>query len=72
MYFNGCGTTAAIKVNADDWERLRKAGKLDGLRYIRKDSNNNLAVRKVQGTEPTSIPQEQFFDSTTIVLKGNR
>jgi hypothetical protein len=71
MYFNGCGQTAAIKVSLDDWVKLLKAGKLDGLRYIKSDSNG-LATRKVQGTSITNIPQEQFFDSTTVVIKGNR
>ncbi|MFY7804345.1 MAG: hypothetical protein ACOVQ7_13060 [Limnoraphis robusta] len=71
MYFNGCGQTAAIKVSLTDWERLLKEGKLDGLRYIKKDSNG-LALRKVQGTSITNIPQEQFFDSTTVVFQGNR
>ncbi|MEA5532745.1 hypothetical protein [Crocosphaera sp. XPORK-15E] len=71
MYFNGCGSTAAIKVNLDDWQKLLNAGKLDGLRYIKKDSNG-LAVRKVQGTSITSIPQESLFNSTTVVYQGNR
>lgn len=71
MYFNGCGGTATIKINYDDWNKLLSAGKLDGLRYIKKDSNG-LAVRKVQGTSIITIPQEQLFDSTTIVYKGNR
>ncbi|MEA5495956.1 hypothetical protein VB834_17230 [Limnoraphis robusta Tam1] len=71
MYFNGCGTTGTIKVSMDDFGKLLKEGKLDGLRYIKKDSNG-IAVRKVQGTSITSIPQEQFFDSTTLVVTGNR
>ncbi|MBD2482667.1 hypothetical protein [Planktothrix sp. FACHB-1365] len=71
MYFNGCGQTVTIKISADDWMKLLNAGKLDGLRYIKKDSNG-LAIRKVQGTSITSIPQEQFFDSTTVVAQGNR
>lgn len=71
MYFNGCGQTAGIKVNMDDWNRLLAEGKLDGLRYI-KNNSNGLAMRKVQGTTINNIAQEQFFDGTTIVLQGNR
>lgn len=71
MYFNGCGTTASIKINGADWEKLRKEGKLDGLRYIIKDGNS-LGIRKIQGTQPGNISQDQFFDSTTVVYKGNR
>ncbi|MDZ8237655.1 MAG: hypothetical protein RMZ69_10870 [Nostoc sp. ChiQUE01a] len=71
MYFNGCGTTVSVKINGADWEKLRKEGKLDGLRYIYK-KDNSLAVRKIQGTKPGSISQDQFFDSNTVVYKGNR
>jgi hypothetical protein len=71
MYFNGCGQTAALKINYDDWSKLLAEGKLDGLRYIKKDSNG-LAMRKVQGTEIVNIPHDSFFDSTTVVLKGNK
>jgi hypothetical protein len=71
MYFNGCGDTATIKVSLNDWIKLLNAGKLDGLRYVKKDSNG-IAMRKVQGTSIISIPQEQLFDSTTLVYKGNR
>lgn len=71
MYFNGCGQVAAIKINLDDWSKLLAEGKLDGLRYIKKDSNS-IAMRKVQGTEIVNVPRENFFDSTTLVLTGNR
>ncbi|MBH8563099.1 hypothetical protein I8748_13055 [Nostoc sp. CENA67] len=71
MYFNGCGQVVSLKINGEDWERLRKEGKLDGLRYIYK-KDNSLAIRKVQGTQPGSISQDQFFDSNTVVFKGNK
>lgn len=71
MYFNGCGQTAAIKVNLDDWKKLLAEGKLDGLRYIKYDSNG-LAMRKIEGTQVGNIPHDNFFDGTTVVVKGNR
>lgn len=71
MYFNGCGQTQSIKVNLDDWERLLSEGKLDGLRYIYYNGKN-LFVRKVEGTKPSKIPQENFFDSKTLLIKGNK
>ena len=71
MYFNGCGQTAAIKVNGEDWMKLLREGKLDGLRYVRKDGNT-VSVRKVEGTEIVNIPQDKFFDGTTVVYTGNR
>ena len=74
MYFNGCGETATIKVNGSDWMKLLGEGKLDGLRYIKKDSNS-LTMKKVEGTEIVDIPRDtrdSFFDSTTVVYKGNR
>jgi hypothetical protein len=54
----------------DDWNKLISEGKLDGLRYIYKNSND-ITIRKVQGTQPTTIPQEKFFDSTTLAYQGN-
>ncbi|MEH2429200.1 MAG: hypothetical protein V7K26_17245 [Nostoc sp.] len=71
MYFNGCGSTVSVKISGEDWERLRKEGKLDGLRYIYK-KGSSLAVRKIQGTEPSSISQDQFFNSSSISYKGNK
>jgi hypothetical protein len=72
MYFNGCGSTVSLKINGEDWERLRQAGKLDGLRYIKYDGTN-LGLRKIQGTQPVDVSKDNFFDNTTtLVYKGNR
>lgn len=71
MYFNGCGQVATIKINGDDWTKLLGEGKLDGLRYIKKDANG-IGIRKVQGTQPVDISRDNFFDSSTVVYKGNK
>ena len=62
MYYNACGSTFTIKINAADWNKLVAAGKLDGLRYIYKKPNeSSLMVRKVAGTTPTTIKIEDFY-----------
>lgn len=72
MYFNGCGQAVGIKVNLDDWVRLKGQGKLDGLRFIQYPIDGKISLGKIVGTQTVSVPQEQFFDGTTIVLKGNK
>ncbi|NTX10988.1 hypothetical protein HUA76_09345 [Myxococcus sp. CA056] len=62
--YNCCGTSATIRINYADWERLRTEGKLDGFRYQKADSSSGsytLYFRKVVGTEVTNIPPEDFF-----------
>ena len=62
-------TTAAappptIRINGSDWERLRTAGKLDGLRYqVISNSGNtySLTYRKMVGQDPTTIDGKEFF-----------
>lgn len=62
MYYNACGQTVTIKVNASDWEKLRTQGKLDGIRYIYKTpKESKLMVRKIAGTQPTDVKIEDFY-----------
>jgi hypothetical protein len=61
MYYNSCGQTATIKVNYADWDKLVKAGKLDGLRYIYKPKDGPINIRKVAGTAPTDVKIEDFY-----------
>ncbi|MDP5339222.1 MAG: hypothetical protein NWQ28_11690 [Nodularia sp. (in: cyanobacteria)] len=63
MYYNACGQTVTVKVNAADWSKLREAGKLDGIRYIYKTPNESkLIVRKIVGTQPTDVKIENFYN----------
>ncbi|RJS27590.1 hypothetical protein DRW03_03300 [Corallococcus sp. H22C18031201] len=62
--YNCCGASPTIRVNASDWEQLRKAGKLDGFRYqviTSSDNGYTLTFRKMQGSNPTTIAGEDFF-----------
>ena len=63
MYYNACGQTVTLKVNYADWDRLRKEGKLDGIRYIYKTPNESkISLRKVVGTEATDVKPEDFYN----------
>ncbi|MDC0712374.1 hypothetical protein POL68_28180 [Stigmatella sp. ncwal1] len=62
--YNCCGAAPTIRINGTDWETLRKAGKLDGLRYqVISNSNNSysLTFRKMVKDSPTTINAEDFF-----------
>ncbi|MBJ6764878.1 hypothetical protein JGU66_29285 [Myxococcaceae bacterium JPH2] len=62
--YNCCGSSPTIRVNGNDWERLRKDGKLDGFRYQVISNDNNtytLTFRKMVETNPTTIAAEDFF-----------
>ncbi|MFE8595792.1 hypothetical protein [Archangium violaceum] len=62
--YNCCGAAPTIRVNGSDWEALRTAGKLDGLRYqVITNSNNSytLTYRKMVGQTPTTIDGKDFF-----------
>ncbi|ORY00721.1 hypothetical protein K493DRAFT_335273 [Basidiobolus meristosporus CBS 931.73] len=62
--FNCCGTSVWIRVNGADWETLRQAGKLDGLRYQRvsvSDNTYSIDFRKVDGQSPSNIAPEEFL-----------
>ncbi|MBD2605541.1 hypothetical protein H6G81_13620 [Scytonema hofmannii FACHB-248] len=61
MYYNACGSTVTVKINGADWEKLRAAGKLDGLRYIYKPKDGGISVRKISGTTPTDVKIEDFY-----------
>lgn len=64
MYYNSCGQTVTVKINASDWEKLRAEGKLDGLRYIYKapkKDGNTIKIRKIAGTQPTDVKIEDFY-----------
>jgi|GEM_PF-2085613 hypothetical protein len=62
MYYNACGQTVTVKINAGDWQKLLNAGKLDGLRYIYKTpKESKLMVRKIAGTQPTDVKIEDFY-----------
>lgn len=55
--YNCCGPSGWIRINYADWEKLRKDGKLDGLRYQRPD----LTFRKMVDTNPTTISAEEYL-----------
>ena len=61
---NCCVQSVWIRINANDWNALAAAGKLDGLRYEKatKDSNDRytLEFRKISGTTPATISSEDF------------
>ncbi|EAU67452.1 hypothetical protein [Stigmatella aurantiaca] len=62
--YNCCGSAPTIRVNGGDWEKLRTAGKLDGLRYqVLSNSNSTytLTFRKMVNDTPTTINAEDFF-----------
>ncbi|WP_434385221.1 hypothetical protein [Melittangium boletus] len=62
--YNCCGAAPTIRINGSDWEKLRKEGKLDGMRYqifSKENSTYNLTFRKMVGQTPTSINGEDFF-----------
>ncbi|MFN6563737.1 MAG: hypothetical protein RMY28_028605 [Nostoc sp. ChiSLP01] len=62
MYYNACGQTVTLKVNYADWDRLRKEGKLDGIRYIYKTpKESSIGIRKIVGTEPKDVKIEDFY-----------
>ncbi|HLO87042.1 MAG TPA: hypothetical protein VK203_18840 [Nostocaceae cyanobacterium] len=64
--YDVCTPTAVLRINGNDWNRLVKEGKLDGLRYevyqyAEKDGNyQNFLFRKIQGTSPVTITPTQF------------
>ncbi|WP_257207688.1 hypothetical protein [Nostoc linckia] len=63
MYYNACGQTVTIKVNYADWDKLRKDGKLDGIRYIYKTpKESKIGLRKIVGTQPTDVKPEDFYN----------
>ena len=61
---NCCVPSLFIRVNLNDWDALRTAGKLDGLRYekVSKDANDRyiMEFRKVSGTAPVTISPADF------------
>lgn len=62
--YNCCGSAPTIRINGNDWETLRQAGKLDGLRYqVISNSGNSytLTFRKMVGQTPTTINPDEFF-----------
>ena len=62
--YNCCGAAPTIRINGADWEKLRTAGKLDGLRYqviSKNDNTYSLTYRKMEGQTPTTINGEDFF-----------
>lgn len=62
--YNCCGPAPTIRVNGNDWETLRKAGKLDGLRYqkVDIDGNNRIINFKIMNNgTPTLIDGKNFF-----------
>jgi hypothetical protein len=62
--FNCCGTSASIRINYNDWDAIRSAGKLDGLRYqlYKKEGDTYyMTFRKIVGTTVTSIAGEDMF-----------
>jgi hypothetical protein len=62
--YNCCGPSVSIRVNYNDFAKLRGEGKLDGLRYQKIDHGSNgysLGYRKIVGTDTTDINGEDFF-----------
>ncbi|KAK9659833.1 hypothetical protein K7432_018430, partial [Basidiobolus ranarum] len=62
--YNCCGASTWIRINGADWEKLREAGNLDGLRYQRvtsKDNTYSIDFRKMSGKTPGSISPEEFL-----------
>ena len=61
--YNCCGSAPTIRINGADWEKLRTAGKLDGLRYqvITNSNGYSLTYRKMNGQTPETINGEDFF-----------
>jgi hypothetical protein len=66
MKANCCGPSAVIRVNINDWNKLGKEGKIDGLRYIYvpKDKNGTyqIGVKKMTSSgTPVFISGADFF-----------
>ncbi|KAK9720407.1 hypothetical protein K7432_004158 [Basidiobolus ranarum] len=62
--YNCCGASTWIRINGADWEKLREAGKLDGLRYqhvTSKDNTYSINFRKMSGKTPGNISPEEFL-----------
>ena len=60
LYTNTAGKALTVKVNVSDWEKLQSEGKLDGLRFIVKDSEA-IKVGKVTGKEIKGLDPREFF-----------
>ncbi|MDZ8026143.1 MAG: hypothetical protein RMX97_15830 [Nostoc sp. DedQUE11] len=64
--YDACTPTAVLRVNGNDWNKLVKEGKLDGLRYevyqyAEKDGNyQNFLFRQIQSGQPQTITAAQF------------
>ena len=64
VQYNCCGPSATIRINANDWELLRKAGKLDGLRYQKVtvgDNSRTVEFKKITNDTPSLIDGKDFF-----------
>jgi len=66
MTANCCDSSAVIRINAKDWNKLLGEGKLDGFRYIRFSKSNEGAYqiepRQIAtGGKPVSISGGDFF-----------
>lgn len=63
--YNCCGKTVTGKLNADDWFRLKKEGKLDGLRFQHfTPTEGNTYIKqtsKVVNGQSQSIDPKDFF-----------
>ena len=66
MTANCCGSSAVLRINVNDWNKLIGEGKLDGLRYVRvsksKEGAYQIEPRKVEtGGKPVSISGADLF-----------
>jgi hypothetical protein len=62
--YNCCGPSTSVRINLNDFDKLRQDGKLDGLRYQKIEHGSNgysLTFRKIVGKEITTINGEDFF-----------
>lgn len=62
--FNCCGPSVWIRINGNDWEKIRKEGHLNGLRYQKVNKNDNsysINFRKMNDKTPESISPEEFL-----------